>query len=72
MPCRHPKSKVTIRETCYTGCIAYPPTDCNGGSHGNITELAECECGATKRTNINGRYSETSGWWRDADLEAGS
>jgi len=34
----------------------------NEAAHGNITAIDYCRCGATKRTNINGRHLERGKW----------
>jgi len=31
-------------------------------AHGNVCEVEFCSCGAVRRTNVNRRWMETSGW----------
>jgi len=34
----------------------------NPRAHGNVTEIATCNCGATRRTNRNFGYEEHGAW----------
>ncbi len=45
----------------FTACVS--PGRCNPTSHGGVTILERCICGAERRTNSTGRgREETSGW----------
>lgn len=44
---------------CYAGPVSENE---NPAAHGNIVEIARCRCGKVRRTNINGRHLESSGW----------
>lgn len=44
----------------YTGPVTR--REQNRAAHGNICEVSECACGATRRRNINGCHTESSGW----------
>jgi len=43
----------------FLGSVAAPPKP---EAHGNICQIDRCKCGATRRTNINGQYSERGKW----------
>lgn len=34
----------------------------NPAAHGGCCEIARCRCGATRRTNVNGRHVERGPW----------
>ena len=44
----------------YNCCVA--GIDCVPGSHGGVTYLETCSCGAARRVNSNGRYVEREPW----------
>jgi len=47
----------------FTRCVS---RNCNSDSHGGITIVETCECGAKRRTNSTGRgREERSRWERD-------
>lgn len=67
------------RETlAYTGPVAHPT---NPEAHGGTCVVDHCSCGATRRTNRNGRAREIGEWvepknyrqgavWDDSDYQA--
>lgn len=34
----------------------------NRAAHGNVENVERCRCGATRRTLVNGKHTETTGW----------
>lgn len=40
-----------------------PPERQDQRAHGGVMHLDTCSCGAERKTNSNGRYSETTGWY---------
>jgi hypothetical protein len=50
----------------FHGCVA--PDQCVPEAHGDITDIANCSCGAVQRTNINREYREI-GPWEETDPE---
>lgn len=57
------------RTVGWTGCVATRDAYCNGASHGGVTHVDTCHCGATRMTESNGRHSER-GAWREAEQPA--
>jgi len=53
----HYSKDVKVRP--FTSCVA---KDCDPRSHGGITEIAVCSCGAVCYTNRNQVWAESSGW----------
>ena len=54
---------------CYSGCVATWRTSCDEGSHGNISYLEECECGAVRNVNANMGFEEHGEWYRPDDRQ---
>ena len=48
------------RERAFFGCVN--ALACDERSHGNVTILDVCRCGATRSMNCNAGVSESSGW----------
>lgn len=44
----------------YTGCVA--PYNCDPSSHGAVTYIERCACGATRAVNVNQRFVERGPW----------
>ncbi len=57
----HKHRAATTTERCFSGPVASGTRE-NPAAHGNIRVAELCRCGAQRRTNVNGRHSETSGW----------
>ena len=57
---RHRPAK--MRDSPFLGCVA-PVGQCSPASHGGITRVQTCTCGATRRVNSDGRYAEERGPW---------
>jgi hypothetical protein len=51
----------TSRDVCFTGPIASAKE--NRAAHGNITQIDTCQCGAKRKTNINGLHTERGQWF---------
>jgi len=79
MTTRHRHCPITEREFCYFHCVN--PDHCrrrgpmswqtytvHPGSHGNITRIETCTCGAIRKTNINGQHIERSAWVGRSEL----
>ena len=45
----------------FSECVA--PDQCIPEAHGDITDIARCVCGATRKANINGAYREPEPGW---------
>lgn len=43
----------------------------NPSAHGGVCEIATCQCGATRRTNVNGSHRERRKWVEPADPTTG-
>ena len=56
MVCRHPDGLSTEKERGYSHCLN--PRHCRPGSHGNITIVITCLCGAEKKQNVNDGWAE--------------
>lgn len=50
------------QEVCFSGSVNKRGTDENPMAHGNICVIETCACGATRRTNVNGRHTEEGDW----------
>lgn len=50
---------VSERTVCYTGSVSRNE---NRAAHGGVCHIETCECGATRRTNSNGRHEEVGEW----------
>jgi hypothetical protein len=57
---RHRPAKMS--DSPFSGCVAVAG-QCSPGSHGRITRVQTCTCGATRRVNSDGLYSEERGPW---------
>lgn len=58
--------KHKTRKTKTTGFQHCVSKNCNPASHGNIMLIEYCECGAIRKTNINQKFEECSGWQPEA------
>jgi hypothetical protein len=67
--CRHPRSRRSTCERCYTRPVRCPE---NRAAHGGVCVVEVCgACAAERRTNINGTHVERGSWSRsDADRSA--
>lgn len=54
---RHKAEKSTDRP--FMGAVS---TNENRAAHGGICVVETCQCGATRRTNVNGRHVEAGKW----------
>ena len=52
----------TTQDRPFTGPVVFEPAKQKPAAHGNITRIDVCKCGATRRTNINGRATERGPW----------
>ena len=57
---RHRPAKMS--DSPFLGCVAQAG-QCSPGSHGRITRVQTCTCGATRRVNSDGLYAEERGPW---------
>jgi hypothetical protein len=57
---RHRPAKMS--DSPFFGCVAQPG-QCSPASHGRITRVQTCTCGATRRVNSDGLYAEERGAW---------
>ena len=55
---RHRPAKMS--DGPFFGCVAQPG-QCSPASHGRITRVQTCTCGATRRVNSDGLYAEERG-----------
>lgn len=62
---KHKMVRSKQKEKGFSGCVA--PYACNPSSHGNITIIDTCSCGATRRTNINQNHQERGAWVEPED-----
>jgi hypothetical protein len=61
------RAKKGARIECFSHCVN--PENCNPGSHGNITKILVCSCGATQKVNINQGYVEIGPWQDNKDTD---
>jgi hypothetical protein len=61
---RHRPAKMS--NSPFLGCVALAG-QCSPASHGSITRVQTCTCGATRRVNSDGLYSEERGAWTKDD-----
>jgi hypothetical protein len=61
-PHKHNAIPEKTKQRCYSGCVN--PKDENRSAHGNIVVIETCDCGAVRRTNVNGWHVE-EGEWKD-------
>lgn len=54
---QHRVSKTETRP--FMGAVG---TKQNPAAHGGVCEVSTCKCGATRRTNVNGRHIERGYW----------
>lgn len=59
--CHRPELSLT-HTVGWTACVAKPSRYCSGASHGGVTFVETCSCGATRRTESNGRHVERGAW----------
>src|SRR5688572_14386503 len=57
---RHRPAKMS--DSPFFGCVALAG-QCSPASHGTITRVQTCTCGATRRVNSDGLYAEERGPW---------
>jgi len=55
----HRAVKNLSRDYCFSGPVSDRE---NRAAHGNICTVDTCKCGATRRTNVNGRHIEKGQW----------
>ncbi len=48
------------RTVGWTHCVA--ARNCSGASHGCVTHVDECRCGAIRRTEVNQQHVERGTW----------
>ncbi len=58
---KHKHKPITEKTVCFSGCCN--SNKCDPRSHGCVTHIDVCACGAEKYTNVNQDCSETSGWY---------
>jgi len=51
-----------MSDSPFAGCVALAG-QCSPASHGRITRVQICTCGATRRVNSDGLYAEERGPW---------
>jgi hypothetical protein len=59
---RHRPAKMSDRP--FLGCVALAG-QCSPASHGKITRVQMCACGATRPVNSDGLYAEERGPWAE-------
>lgn len=58
----HEKHRVVkTKERCFQGCAS--SNRCRPESHGGVTFVDVCSCGAQRETNYNAGYSERGQWY---------
>lgn len=57
---KHRHRPATADERPFAGAVS--PGDPNPAAHGGICYVERCDCGAERRTNINGRHFEFGPW----------
>lgn len=57
---KHKAKPALTRERCFSGPVS--GAEPNRAAHGNITVTEQCQCGATRKTNVNGHHVERGGW----------
>lgn len=65
----HRHHAASERTVGWSHCIAPPSACCSGAAHGGVVDIETCECGATRRTESNGRHS-VRGKWVEAEQAA--
>lgn len=58
---RHRAIKAERRDKCFFGCAN--PECCKPETHGGITIIDTCRCGAKRHTNSNGGQRERGDWY---------
>ena len=61
-PIPHQHRPATMSARPFVGCVALAG-QCSPASHGAITRVQTCRCGATRRVNSDGLYGEERGPW---------
>ncbi len=60
MPVKHQhRAAGQVVATCYMGPVSARE---NRAAHGNVCFTVKCRCGATRKTNVNGRNVECGPW----------
>lgn len=57
---KHKHKAQSERTLPFQGPVASPE---NPAAHGNVCHVETCKCGATRRTNVNGRHLERGSWF---------
>lgn len=61
---QHRPVKGFSRIANWTRCVSDDSEQaCTGEAHGGVTYTDRCACGATRRTEGNGRYIVRGAWW---------
>lgn len=64
----HRHAVKTTRTFAYSSPVG-PPEEQDQRAHGGVRHVDTCSCGAERKTNSNGRFVETTGWYMPDDLE---
>lgn len=61
---RHKHRAAWVEGAPFAGPVSR--TGQNRMAHGNVVRIEHCECGASRRTNVNGPHREYGDWvdWR--------
>lgn len=58
----HTHTPSRTQTACWSGCVAPSRVGCSGAAHGCVTLTDMCECGASRRREVNQCY-EVAGVW---------
>ena len=59
----HKHKEASSRTVGWTYCVN--PRNCDGVSHGGVTHVEQCACGATRRVESNGNRTVAGPWLVD-------
>jgi len=65
----HKHKAKTEKTHGWTHCVSRGDTACSGESHGGVTRVAVCSCGARRSVESNGRKTVSSGWVTQGEKE---
>ena len=65
-PIPHQHRVATMSARPFVGCVALAG-QCSPASHGTITRVQTCRCGATRQVNSDGLYGDERGSWVAGD-----